>query len=345
MRYPIKGQSHSLPESNMTSLSPEEIWDMSKNEVGNLLKSRPIPKKKKIVFYSPSFANYRTKHYCSSKSAFPTISITGSACSLNCKHCAGQVLKTMHRAVTPQELMERGIELKRKGAKGVLISGGCLPDGSIPLNEFTSTIKWLKLNLGLTVFVHTGVIDSNAVLKLKDAGVDAALIDVIGSEATIAKICNGSALLKDYSSSLSALNQGGLKFIPHVIVGLNEGRLEGEFTALQMIKQVKPSAIVIIAFMPIRGTPMEKTPPPEPIDIAKVIILARTMFPNIPLALGCMRPKGVTREEIDELALRAGVDAIAFPSESIVEFVKSHNYAFSFSPYCCAQMYLDMAKN
>ena len=50
-----------------------------------------------------------------------------------------------------------------------------------------------------------------------------------------------------------------------------------------MIQKVKPSAIVIIAFMPIHGTAMAKTPPPKPADIAKVAAMARLMFPETPL--------------------------------------------------------------
>jgi uncharacterized radical SAM superfamily protein len=111
-----------------------------------------------------------------------------------------------------------------------------------------------------------------------------------------------------------------------------------------MIRKVKPSALVIIAFMPIPGTPMEKTPPPKPIDIARVIALARKLFPETPLILGCMRPKGGSRRLTDILALKAGVDAIAFPSEEAIEYAKSKGYAGVFSSFCCAQMYVDAVK-
>ena len=93
--------------------------------------------------------------------------------------------------------------------------------------------------------------------------------------------------------------------------------------------------------MPIHGTAMAKVPPPKPTDIAKVTALARQMFPETPLVLGCMRPKGKSRGETDVLALKAGVDAVAFPSEEAVEYAKSKGYKTAFSSYCCAQMYVD----
>jgi lipoyl synthase len=334
-----------LRVENMPQLTPQQVWNLTEIELLNHLETdvyKPISNS--IRFYAPSFTYYKTKQYCSSTTDFPTISVTGSACTLNCKHCGGKVLETMHPALTPEELFELGLKLKRSGAKGVLVSGGCLPDGSVPLDDFVPVLERLKSELGLTVFVHTGIIKKETAFALKRAGVDAALIDVIGSADTVRKIYNLKVTVQDYAKSLRALQQAELTVVPHVIVGLNEGKLDGELQALEMIQQIKPSAIVIIAFMPIRGTAMAETPPPQPADIVKVLALARQMFPQTPLVLGCMRPKGESRVETDVLALKAGVDAIAFPSEEAVEYSKTKGYKTTFSSYCCAQIYLDIVR-
>ena len=89
---------------------------------------------------------------------------------------------------------------------------------------------------------------------------------------------------------------------------------------------------------------MEQTSPPEPLSIARVISAARVIFPKTPIVLGCMRPKGSTRGEIDVLALKAGVDAIAFPSEQAVDFVNTSGLKALFTSYCCAQIYVDISK-
>ena len=327
----------------MYTLSAEEIWSMQDNQIQTLLESGTLkPKSKEIRFYAPSFTYYKTKHYCSSTTDFPTISITGNACFLNCKHCGGKVLETMHPAITPQTLFELGLNLKQKGAKGVLVSGGCLSDGSVPIDKFIPVLARFKRELGLTVFVHTGIIKSETASALKEAGIDAALIDVIGSTETVKKIYNLSVTSQDYGDSLKELYRAKLPLVPHVIVGLNDSKLDGELAALQMIAQVRPSAIVIIAFMPIHGTAMAKIPPSKPLEIAKVIAVARTMFPKTPIVLGCMRPKGNLRSETDLLALKAGADGVAFPSEGAVEYAKNKGFNVVFSSYCCAQMYLDL---
>jgi hypothetical protein len=326
----------------MTELTPETIWNLNEKELLKLLESDFFKSKhREIRFYAPSFSYYKTKHYCSSPNSFPTISVTGISCSLKCKHCGGKVLETMHPALSPKELFDLCTTLKQNGAEGCLVSGGCLPDGSVPIDGFVGTLGRIKRELGLTVFVHTGIINCDTAISLKQAGVDAALIDVIGSAETIKKIYNLKVTQKDFAQSLKALDKAELPFVPHVIVGLNEGKLDGELEALKMISQVKPSAIVVIAFMPIRNTDMAKTMPPKPVDIAKVTAIARLMFPETPLILGCMRPKGAARGATDVLALKAGVDAVAFPSEDVIEYVKNEHFLFSFSSFCCAQMCLD----
>ncbi|MCL4430645.1 MAG: radical SAM protein, partial [Chloroflexi bacterium] len=291
----------------MPNPSAEAIWNLNDAQLKALLDSGSLkPQSGGVRFYAPSFTYYKTKHYSSTTAEFPTISVTGNSCALNCKHCGGKVLETMHPALSAEQLWQTGLALKAKGAKGVLVSGGCLPDGSVPLEGFADALFRFKHELALTVFVHTAITSPQTAAALKKADVDAALIDVIGSDQTIKKVLNLNVTAQDYAQSLRALANADLNVVPHVIVGLNDGVLDGELQALQTINQtVKPSAVVIIAFMPLYGTQMQKTPPPRPLDIAKVAAAARLMFPKTPLALGCMRPKGKLRGQTDLLALKA----------------------------------------
>jgi uncharacterized radical SAM superfamily protein len=298
----------------------------------------------KIHFYAPGFMYYKTRYYSSSPADFPTISVTGKGCGLKCKHCGGRVLETMYPAETPEKLFELCAQLKRNSALGCLISGGCLPDGTVPLARFVEAIGKIKKELDLTVFVHTGIVDCETAQALRKANVDSALIDIIGSDETINEIYNLNVAVKSYNDSLKALHQAGITFVPHVIAGLHHGKLKGELHALKMISKYKPSAVVVIAFMPIRRTEMSHVKPPEPLDIAKVIVAARLMLPTTPLVLGCMRPKGTHQAKTDVLALKAGVNAIAFPTEDAVRFAENRGYSTVFSSLCCAQIYSDIGR-
>ncbi|MDH5754820.1 MAG: radical SAM protein [Candidatus Bathyarchaeota archaeon] len=325
----------------MTQLSPETVWHMDEKELTKLLDASTFVSKTKIHFYAPSFMYYKTSYYSSSSTDFPTISVTGEGCALKCKHCGGKVLNTMYSATTPEKLFELCVQLKRKGALGCLISGGCLPDGSVPLGKFIDVIGKVKRELGITIFVHTGIIDFDTAEGLRHAGVDTALIDIIGSDETIREIYRLNLTVKAYEDSLRALHEAGIAFVPHVIVGLHYGKLKGELHALKMISKYHPPALVIIAFMPILGTEMEYVAPPKPTDIAKVTVTARLMFPKTPLTLGCMRPKGKHRIKTDILAIKAGVNAIAFPTEEAIKFAEKQGYETTFSSLCCSQICSD----
>jgi len=326
----------------MVPVSPETVWSTTAQELLRLLDTGILaPKPRKASFYAPSFMHYRTSRYCSKPNQFPTISVTGKGCALNCKHCGGEILETMHPAETPETLFELCSRLKQNGASGCLISGGCMPNGSVPLKQFIPALKRIKRELDLTVIVHTGIVDAVTAEALKNAGVDTALIDIIGSDETIKNIYNLNVTIEDYANSLKALHEARLNIVPHIIVGLHYGKLQGEFHALKLIAHYTPSALVIIAFMPIRGTAMAMVKPPQPAEIARVTATARLMFPETPLALGCMRPKSKHRAETDVLCLKAGVNAIAFPSEEAIKYAENQGYKSSFSSCCCSQIYID----
>ena len=319
---------------------------MPKKELIDLIDSGAISNSTgRIRFYAPSFIHYKNRYFRSPHEAFPSISITGSLCALKCKHCNGRVLDTMVPSMTPEGLFDVCVKLKKNGAIGCLISGGCLPDGSVPVDKFIDSIAEIKRELGLTVVVHTGVIDLPTAKRLKAAGVDAALIDIIGSDETIREIYHLDVTVSDYEQSLQAFHESGIPFVPHVLVGLHYGKLKGELEALKMIAKYSPSAVITIAFMPIRGTPMENVNPPEPEDIARILASARLLLPETPIVLGCMRPKGEPRKKIDLLAVKAGVDAIAFPVEEAIQLAESLNLDISFSSLCCSQIFEDIKTN
>ena len=296
---------------------------------------------RKIRFYAPSFTYYRNRYFKPSRHGFPSISITGKGCSLNCKHCGGKILKTMIPAETPERLVETLHRIKNQGAVGCLISGGCLPNGSVPIDRFIGAIAEAK-KLGLKVVVHTGLVNLETAEKLKEAGVDVVSIDIIGSEATIKEIYNLEASIQEYENSLEALSKVEIPFTPHVLVGLHYGELKGELNALRMISKYDPSALIIIVFFPIKGTMMENVKPPSPRDVAKVLVQARFMLPKVPIVLGCARPKGKHRILTDVLAVETGVNGIAFPEAKAIEKALELGLDISFSPLCCSQIYSDI---
>jgi uncharacterized radical SAM superfamily protein len=179
--------------------------------------------------------------YISASPRFVDVSITGKNCELMCDHCASKILWHMIPATTPEELKRVGEELKAKGIEGILISGGSNKDGVVELYPFFEAIEYLKRELGLITTCHVGLVDKKLAKGLKEAGVDAVLMDVIGDDRTIAEVYKlPHKSVKDYEESLALLKEYNHKIVPHVIIGLHYGKVLGEYRAIDVISKFDP---------------------------------------------------------------------------------------------------------
>jgi uncharacterized radical SAM superfamily protein len=288
-------------------------------------------------FFYPSFKKIVSPpRQVSGSCGTAAVSITGTFCGLNCEHCGGIILKNMQATPTPKTLKEAARRLAERGGKTLLISGGADHRGSVPLRPFTRTIKEIRSELGLKVLVHTGLVAPELADALAEARVDLAMLDIIGDHETIRKIYHLEAVVEDYERSLRNLSERSIPTAPHVIMGLHFGRIRGEEEALKMIARYPIKTLVLVGFRPIPGTAMAKTAPPPPEDMGRIFVRARTLFPKIPVVLGCERPLGLHRRKTDQLAIEAGLDGIAYPSDQAVALAEEKGKDLEFLNECCA---------
>jgi uncharacterized radical SAM superfamily protein len=277
--------------------------------------------------------------YMGEQGKYPAISITGSACALNCDHCYRRILDGMIQAAEPDILQEVCQRLDQEGNTGVLLSGGSDKQGALPWQKFLESIKWIKRHTRLKVSIHTGIIDPKTALALKDAGIDELLMDVVGSEETMHRVYHLPEGLKAMESSLDALGATKLPLIPHIVVGLHYGQINGEMHALEMVAKHAISTLVIVVLNPMRQTPMAGITPPEPGVVARFVAAARLRIPNASIALSCARPPGQHRVETDILALEAGVNRIAMPAQEAVGKAREMGLSIKFHKTCCSKSY------
>ncbi len=290
----------------------------------------------RIAFHMPGMVHFDTDFFTATDPyRFPSISVSGTQCALDCDHCSGRLLETMLPATTPDALWETMLRVREHGGKGCLVSGGSTPKGNTPLQRFIPVLKRAKEELGLDIVVHTGVVLPEVARGLAEAGVDGAMLDIIGSDETLRQVYHLDVGVEVFDRSMSLLEEHGVPVMPHIVVGLHYGRLLGEAEAIRMIAAHSPAAVVVVAFMPLDRTPMAHTRPAPPVDIARVILAARLAIPDRPLVLGCARPLGEHRRTTDILAIRAGVNAIAYPTEEGYEFAKSVGLEPVMSVECC----------
>ncbi len=265
---------------------------------------------------------------------FPSISVTGSACSLMCKHCRGKLLEPLIPAITCEELERKALILNKEGAKGILLTGGCNEFGKVPIGGIIPAIKKIKEKTDLILIAHTGFISREEARGLKQSGLDGIGFDVLGDMKTVKEVYGLSVKEEDYMESLHAIEDSGIMIFPHVCVGLHFGELRGEYHALEMMKGINPATIIITGMMPVAGTPMARIKP-KPEDFAGVIKRAVEIFPDTPIVLGCAHSSGIGREEIEKLALVSGISGIASPTLRTIEFAKGNRYKIDYYGTCC----------
>lgn len=247
------------------------------------------------------------------KEPFTPISLTGNRCSLKCRHCDSHYLDHMFDGSNGR-LKSLAHSLARNGANGILLSGGSLEDGSVPTYMQAEDIKEIKKDTNLKISAHTGIVDREKA-ELLSKYLDMALVDVVGDNETIHDILGLPASVQDYENTLKHLSSFGIRLAPHIIVGLHNGELKGEMHALQIVRQFNPEVVVIVVFIPTKGTACEGAAPPRIEDVVKVITKAREMF-EVPLSLSCVRPGGRYRSMLDKYAILSGIDRMAVPSRA-----------------------------
>ncbi len=283
-----------------------------------------------FTFYLPGMIRYGRR-----RGRYAAISITGDRCQLLCEHCRGLLLEPMLKAASPEQLLKECRALSQSGTVGVLLSGGADKEGRLPWHRYLDSIRRIKQETGLHISAHVGFPDLDTCRKLKAAGLDQALVDVIGDDDTATQVYHLEGLAR-ISDSLRSIVQSGLELVPHVVTGLHYGELRGEVQALEMISGLPLAGLVVVVLSPLKGTPMADAPTPSAAAVARLIAAARLKLPKTPIALGCERPRNREGRLLERLALLAGATRMAVWSEDAVKEARELGLHPRFQPTCCS---------
>lgn len=292
----------------------------------------------RLDLHVPSFKHFESSEIpaCSAQ-RWPAVSVTGGDCALQCDHCRAEILKPMLPARTPAELWRAARDAASRGARGLLLSGGSNRANEVVYEPFLEVIRRIKDELGgLTVAVHTGLLDDERARGLEQAGVDVAMLDIIGSQDTLTRVYHLKRSVDDFEEALAALGRTRMRVVPHVVVGLHYGCLLGEWRALEMIARQRCDALVLVVAMPFYASPRRPFATPDPHAAARLFLDARQALPDLPVLLGCARPPGAVRVQLDIYAVLAGLDGIAHPSDGVVELARRLGREVRLHPSCCS---------
>ncbi len=262
---------------------------------------------------------------------FPAISITGSKCWLMCTYCMGRYLKGMIHVYSSEELLKIAEYYAERGAVGLLISGGFTREGKLPFKPFIKTIEEIKKKHGLIISVHTGLVDKEEAIMLKEAGVDIIDYELVLDNTIIKNMKHLNKTINDYIDSYEILLKYGPPYIaPHILVGLNNGEITWEYEAVDYLAESNPYMVILLIHIPTPNTPLHSS---KTIDIEEFIDYVKYVRRRIKgeISLGCMRPPGLKKILDPKLIELKLIDRIVNPRPETIR-----RFNLKTVPTCCS---------
>lgn len=262
--------------------------------------------KKKLKIYIPGIK-------------FPSVSLTGSYCFLNCAHCGRHYLEGMKKP-KKRELLDFCLNLERSGGLGCLLSGGMDSRLKVPIDRYADELREIKGRTNLKLNAHVGFIGEEDLEWLKY--VDVVSLDFVGDEDVIRRVYKIGKTVEDYLRIVELLTENGIRVAPHITIGLDFGRIHWEYRAIDLLMEYPINVLVLDILIPTKGTEMESVPKPSVKESLDVVKYARERFDG-EISIGCMRPTGRWRLEFDKGAVLAGVDRLTNPPRKVIEWAKT----------------------
>ena len=319
-------------------IEPLEAASFDEGLVSALQKSADDSVTRPIRFSTPTFKEFSGEELdgCS-KNSFPAFSITAGACALMCDHCQANILDPMIPATSPEMLEQKVRDLiVLQNLQGFLLSGGSNRRNEIAYDRYYPVIERLKREFPhLRIAVHSALLDEPRAKRMESAGVDTAMMDVIGAEATVRDVYHLDRPVEDFEATLAALCSTSMEVVPHIVIGLHYGEILGEPEALDICGRHGIHALVLVVVMPFYAkTGTFITPSTK--GVGEVFLEARCRLGDKQVLLGCARPPGMVRRVIDSYAVLAGLDGIAFPADGMVALAKAIGRPYHQEHACCS---------
>jgi biotin synthase len=241
------------------------------------------------------------------------LSVKTGGCPEDCGYCAQS---SKHRVTQPEPMLavdtvvERARRAKEKGSTRFCM--GTAWRGARDGAAFDRVLEMIRgvRALGLETCVTLGLVDEAHARRLKEAGLDTYNHNLDTSREFFPKITS-TRRFDDRIETIRNIRRVGISVCSGGIIGMGESvddrcGLLCELTALDP----HPDSVPINALVAIPGTPLESQPPVDPVDLVRMVAVARIMLPRSMVRLSAGRSE-LTREA-QLFCLYAGANSIFY---------------------------------
>jgi biotin synthase len=154
------------------------------------------------------------------------------------------------------------------------------------------------------------MLDESQAKKLKEAGLDAYNHNIDTSRDNYRSIIK-TRTFDDRLRTLENVRSAGITVCCGGIIGMGESK-DDRCEMLRTLANLTPppESVPINALVPVKGTPLESMPPVDPMDLVRMIAVARILMPKSRVRLSAGRTD-LTREA-QLLCMYAGANSIFY---------------------------------
>jgi biotin synthase len=262
---------------------------------------------------------HRNHHNPSDIQRCRLLSIKTGGCQENCSYCpqsAHYTTQTPRHSLLPLEEVKSAVKAaKESGAQRFCMGAAWreVRDGA----EFNHVLEMVKIvkSEGLEACATLGMMNEGQAKKLKEAGLDAYNHNLDTSREYYPKIIQ-TRTYDDRLNTLQAARSAGLTLCCGGIIGMGES-IEDRLALLAELASLnpQPESVPINLLIPVEGTPLEEAPPVDPLELVRMIAIARILMPKTRVRLSAGRIS--LSREAQILAFFAGANSI-FTGEKLL---------------------------
>jgi biotin synthase len=242
------------------------------------------------------------------------LSVKTGGCEEDCAYCP----QSMHNSsdVTGQpELEVEPVLARARAAKEAGAHRFCMGwawrdirDGA-PFEAMLSMVRGVR-ELGMEACVTAGMLTDSQAARLAEAGLTSYNHNLDTSPEHYDRIIT-TRTYEERLETLARVRNAGISMCCGGIIGMGES-LTDRASLLQVLASMNPhpESVPINALVAVEGTPLEEQPAVDPLDLVRMVAVARILMPHSRVRLSAGR-ETMSREG-QVLCLLAGADSIFY---------------------------------
>lgn len=241
------------------------------------------------------------------------LSVKTGGCPEDCAYCPQS---SHHQAVEGEamlkldEVMDAARRAKAEGATRFCMGAAWrqVKDGPA-FDRVVDMVRGVK-SLGLEACVTLGMLTEEQAQRLKEAGLDAYNHNLDTSRDFYKSIIS-TRNFEQRLATLRNVRKAGITVCSGGIIGMGEGIDDRCAMLIELAKlDPHPESVPVNALVRVPGTPLESLPPVDPLELVRMIALARIMMPKSKVRLSAGRTE--LSREAQLLCLYAGANSVFY---------------------------------